>query len=254
MEGPSLVIAVHELRPIRNKKVQSADGNSKLIDIAKLNGATFVEAQSWGKHLLLIFSNTILRIHFLMFGSYRIDDAKAERVPRLHLKFSNHDLYFYSCSIREISKQDYETYDKQIDIMSDEWNPQRALSALKKHTAEMVCDVLMNQSIFAGVGNIIKNEVLFRLKIHPEKKIMHLKNYEHIKLVEETKNYCEEFFEWKVLNILKRNWKIMRKKNCPDCETQLIRKKTGQLQRWSYFCPYCQPAVTQTYPTRMGRE
>ena len=31
----------------------------------------------------------------------------------------------------------------------------------------MVCDALLDQTVFAGVGNIIKNEVLFRTGVHP---------------------------------------------------------------------------------------
>jgi endonuclease-8 len=30
-----------------------------------------------------------------------------------------------------------------------------------------ICDILLNQSVFAGVGNIIKNEALFNGKVHP---------------------------------------------------------------------------------------
>ncbi|HRO68823.1 MAG TPA: hypothetical protein PK951_00545 [Chitinophagaceae bacterium] len=32
----------------------------------------------------------------------------------------------------------------------------------------MVCDALLDQEIFSGVGNIIKNEVLYRIRVHPE--------------------------------------------------------------------------------------
>ncbi len=31
----------------------------------------------------------------------------------------------------------------------------------------LVCDALLDQNVFAGVGNIIKNEVLFRIGVHP---------------------------------------------------------------------------------------
>jgi len=32
---------------------------------------------------------------------------------------------------------------------------------------KLACGALRNQNIFSGVGNIIKNEVLFRFYIHP---------------------------------------------------------------------------------------
>ncbi len=34
----------------------------------------------------------------------------------------------------------------------------------------MICDALLDQTIFSGLGNIIKNEVLFRTRTHPESK------------------------------------------------------------------------------------
>ena len=43
---------------------------------------------------------------------------------------------------------------------------------LKDIPEELVCDALLNQNIFAGVGNILKNEVLFPyLRLRPETKI-----------------------------------------------------------------------------------
>jgi hypothetical protein len=35
----------------------------------------------------------------------------------------------------------------------------------------LVCDALLDQNVFAGVGNIIKNEVLFRIRVHPLSKL-----------------------------------------------------------------------------------
>lgn len=246
MEGPSLVIATIELRPFRGKKIITVIGSTKLIDVKELRHKKLKEVISWGKHLLLKIDDKIFRIHFLMFGSYRINDPKPDRIPRLHLNFKNGDLYFYSCSIRELSTDEFNNYDWSKDVMSEEWDPAQALGSLKKQKDELVCDVLMDQNIFAGVGNIIKNEILFRLKIHPETKIKDLSSHELKEMVKEAKNYCEDFFEWKVLFILKRNWKIMRKKQCPDCGTRVERKKTGKLMRWSYFCQICQPSRSQS--------
>ncbi|MEO5649944.1 MAG: hypothetical protein ABIR03_08480 [Ginsengibacter sp.] len=39
---------------------------------------------------------------------------------------------------------------------------------LKKISETLACDALLNHNIFTGVGNIIKNEVLFRIHLHPK--------------------------------------------------------------------------------------
>lgn len=76
----------------------------------------------------------------------------------------------------------------------------------------MVCDALLDQNVFAGVGNIIKNEVLFRIKIHPENLIGALQSKQLKNLVEEAKNYSFYFYNWKKIYQLRKHWLIYKKK------------------------------------------
>ena len=48
---------------------------------------------------------------------------------------------------------------QSLDICSDQFDPQRALALVIQQTSRQVCDVLLDQQILPGVGNIIKNEV-----------------------------------------------------------------------------------------------
>jgi endonuclease-8 len=52
--------------------------------------------------------------------------------------------------------------------MNDEWNAKNAKARLKAEPTKLICDALLEQDIFSGVGNIIKNEVLYRIRVHPE--------------------------------------------------------------------------------------
>jgi len=237
MEGPSLVIATEELRPFYNKKILHADVPAS---IRSLTGKKLVRAESWGKHLLLIFSNQILRIHFLMFGSYRISNPRENRIPKMELKYKSDTLYFYSCAIKEISEEDLRLYDHSTDLMSDEWDHTKAIKAIRKKEKTFVCDVLMDQEIFSGLGNIMKNEIQFRCKVHPERKVGELSSKEQIQLVRQAKQYSHDFYEWKKINQLKRHWLIMRKKTCPVCGRKVIKRPTGKLKRLSHYCNFCQ--------------
>ncbi len=49
-----------------------------------------------------------------------------------------------------------------------------ALGKMALHAEEEIGDVLLEQEIFSGVGNIIKNEVLFLAKINPKKSVRSL--------------------------------------------------------------------------------
>jgi endonuclease VIII len=52
--------------------------------------------------------------------------------------------------------------------MSPLWDEKAVTKLAKAGQERMICDVLMDQEIFAGLGNIIKNEVLFNVHLHPE--------------------------------------------------------------------------------------
>ena len=101
-EGPSLLILAEAAAKFRGKTVRRASGNSKL-DLTRMEGRRVVAVRSWGKHLLLEFKGFSMRVHMLMFGSYRIDEDK-DAPPRVSLEFDNGTLNFYSSSIRYIEE------------------------------------------------------------------------------------------------------------------------------------------------------
>src|SRR5215216_4476776 len=170
MEGPSLVILKEEIRSFKGKKITEAYGLAK-INFDRLPSLKIKSLKTWGKHFLIEFKNFTLRIHFLMFGSYRISERKP-RNPSLHLKFEDGtEINFYTCSIREIETDLDEVYEWSADVMNEAWDPRAARKKLKNQPDLNVGDALLDQNIFAGVGNIIKNEVLFRIYIHPESTI-----------------------------------------------------------------------------------
>ena len=77
--------------------------------------------------------------------------------------------FIYTPALIRLIEEDLDTlFDWEADVMSDKWNPARARKKLKAMPATMVCDALLDQQVFSGVGNIIKNEVLYRIKLHPE--------------------------------------------------------------------------------------
>ncbi len=170
-EGPSIVILKEAVASFKGKKVFEASGNAK-IDKSILLNKKVIDFKSWGKHFLVCFPKFTLRIHFLLFGSYSINEqTKPDRSLRLHLKFKKGSIYFYTCSIRVIEDELDKIYDWSGDVMNDTWSPRKAILKLKGMPLMLACDALLDQNIFAGSGNIIKNEVLYRVKIHPESEI-----------------------------------------------------------------------------------
>lgn len=237
-EGPSIVILKELVQPFKGKKIMEVEGNNK-VDIEQIAGQTITAFKSWGKHFLICLGDFTVRIHFMLFGSYLINEQKAMK-PRLSLYFNDGEINFYACSVQFIHEDLNNVYDWSGDIMNDTWNAEKAKDKLKKQPDTLVCDALLDQNIFAGSGNIIKNEVLFRIMVHPESNIGALSKQKLYELIAQARLYSFDFLEWKKNNILKKHWLAHTKKICPRCDIPLIKKYLGKTKRRCYFCINCQ--------------
>lgn len=235
-EGPTIVLMKEDLQKFVGEKVTAIAGNA---DIKKKDfvGKTLKEIRLYGKQTYLIFDQVSIRIHLLMFGSYEVDEqTKPDKSLRLGLNFKKGRALFYTCSVKMVDDDFLKTIDWEADVMSDNWNPKNAKEKLKANPTMMVCDALMDQDIFSGVGNIIKNEVLFRIDVHPESLVGNLPPKKINDLLQEARNYSFDFLKWKRTNELKKHWQIYHKKKCPKCEETVINKNTGKGKRSSFYC------------------
>ncbi len=237
-EGPSIIILKEAVQQFKGKKIIAVSGNSK-VDIQKLKGQIIVDFKTWGKHFLICFKTFTVRIHLMMFGSYRINEKK-KNAPRLGLQFKKGELNFYACSVKIIEEDIDTVYDWSCDVMNPLWDAQKAKVKLKDKKEVMVCDALLDQHIFAGVGNIIKNEVLFRVKIHPESDVSKLPAKKLNALVKEASLYSFQFLQWKKDFVLKQHWLAHTKKICPRDNIPFVKKHLGKTHRRSFYCESCQ--------------
>lgn len=60
---------------------------------------------------------------------------------------------------------------EDLDVCSPKFSFLRAESEIKQQKGRMLCDVLLDQAVLPGVGNIIKNEALFDSGLHPAVKV-----------------------------------------------------------------------------------
>ncbi|AOA71644.1 DNA-formamidopyrimidine glycosylase family protein [Stenotrophomonas rhizophila] len=237
-EGPSIVILREAAAKFRGKTVRRAVGNSSL-DLTRMEGRRVIALRSWGKHFLIEFSGFSLRVHMLMFGSYRIDERKPSP-PRVSLQFDNGELNIYASSLKYIEGKLDETYDWRTDVMNDAWDPRLARRRLKQQPDTLICDALLDQELFAGVGNIIKNEVLFRQRVHPESTVGALPPRILGRVIADARAYSFLFLEWKRAFELKKHWQIHTKRTCPTCGGPVSKTYPGKSRRRTFFCPNCQ--------------
>jgi len=205
-EGPLLVMWKEEIQPFIGKKVTAVENNTKL-DADRMPGKTITGVKTWGKHFLICFEGFTLRIHFLMFGDLFINRRKPPEKPvKLSLQFADSELVFYNCALRFIEEPLEEVYDWSADIMSDDWNAKAAMKKLEVMPGALVCDALLNQEIFSGIGNIIKNEVLFRVRVQPLSLVGKIPQKKWDEILEALLTYSYQFLEWRKAGEFQRHW------------------------------------------------
>lgn len=112
--------------------------------------------------------------------------------------------------------------------------------------------IIMDQNVIAGVGNIYSSEALWEAKIHPEKNVVKLSDKELKSLYSAIKKVLklgiklggESFSDYRKPDGTKGDFDTERKayqregQKCRRCGTKIKRLKIGQ--RSAFFCPTCQ--------------
>lgn len=249
-EGPSIVLLKERAAVLTGRQIVRVEGNTPIAK-ERLLHQRIVGLRSFGKHFLIELGTFSLRVHLLMLGSYCIDERKDKPI-RLGLGFTGgREINFYSCSVRFVEEPLDEVYDWRLDVMSDQWDPALARKTLRASPDALVCDALLDQTIFAGVGNVIKNEILFRIRLHPLSTVGALPPAKLRELVVQARQYTSEFYDWKKADLagtgpvwhgdtLSSHWLVHNKKTCPRCAIPLVKAHLGELDRRSFFCARCQ--------------
>lgn len=249
MEGPSLFLASEQLHPFVGEKIRKVSGNTK-IGKERLLGKKILSIFSFGKYLFFQFDTFAFKVHFLLFGSFEAtvqgiqvtgDYKKKVREPRLALKFKNGHIEMYNCSIRLVeSPNAKEDCDYSTDIMSDDWDEKVVLTKLKNHPYSEIADILLDQAIFTGVGNIIKNEVLLLAKTSPLHLVGEFTSAKLKKIIRIARSYVFQFYEWRKNFVLRKHYRIYKQHVCKQCGTKVVKMITGVRKRKSYICPHCE--------------
>lgn len=248
VEGPSIHLAAEQLRPFAGRVVRKVSGNSR-VGIERFRRQTVRDIFAWGKHLVFQFDAFALRVHFLLWGTFAATvkgasvtgDYRRAGAPRLELTFANGVITIWSASLKFIEDADARaTYDFTADVLSDEWSPRAALRKLRQHPDAEIADVLLDQAIFAGVGNIIKNEVLFRARTSPFARVGRLSARALNAIVADARTFSFRFLELRRAFELRKNLEIYGRSACPACGGRVSREVHGTRRRRSFFCANCQ--------------
>lgn len=165
-EGPAILHLKNKLLPFKGKIVKKAGGYGKM-PVEWIQNKKLLDIITWGKHLLFVFSNGTVRVHLGLFGEIMINEKKKVNAS-FFLHFTNGEINGYVVRAQKLEQPYKEFYDWRVDIMSPQYDKAHVKKLMKKYEDKTIDDVLMNQDIFSGVGNKIRNEALYRSAIHPE--------------------------------------------------------------------------------------
>jgi endonuclease-8 len=156
-------------RPVR---VSSPQGRFA-ADAAVLDGEMLVGADSAGKHLFVEFpGERYVHVHLGLIGKFDIRPGPAPApVGQVRLRLENDTAY---ADLRGATQCDLVGRDKHDTVLAalgpdplrPDADPTAAWARIGR-SHRPIGDLLMDQTVLAGVGNVYRAEVLFRHRINP---------------------------------------------------------------------------------------
>lgn len=203
-----------------------------------IKGKKLLDITAWGKHLLFSFTNGTVRIHLGLFGSIIVNERKKVN-RKFFLEFTGGEINGYVVTAKKLDDLPEKIYDWRTDIMSKEFNKAHVKSLIKKQAKKTIDDVLMDQDIFSGVGNKIRNEALYRAAIHPLSMVEKIPAAKITKLVNEVLAYAQIFYKQLSKSGVNDQFQVYKQAFAPD-GSEVTMKVLKQTKRKIYFSEHKQ--------------
>ncbi len=190
----------------------------------------------------------VLLIHLMMWGSwgfYRKDEPWDKPIERARVIFhtNSHTAVVFSAPVVKLLtrlelQNDPKWGNLGPDPLRSDFSSKEFFHRLEQDPSREIGEVLLDQQVIAGVGNILRIEILFKSRIHPRRRVGSLSKKDK----EELLRWMLKLFERWMKQIGRRSdWiQIYRSsgKPCPHCN-HLI-EFFRQAGRITYACRYCQ--------------
>jgi formamidopyrimidine-DNA glycosylase len=228
-------------------------GSNPRSIVRELTGRRFIRSFAWGKQMLFEFSGgNWIGIHLGMTGKLRIEPPgfRPEKHDHLVLHQTKRALVFRDARLfgrvrfhRGKSPPEWWRAGAP-DIAAGSFDQEFVDAFLRRHARAPVKSVLLLQSGFAGIGNWMADEILWRARIAPLKLAGSLSTAKRVRLFRETQfvageslriigpNFADLPGDW----LIHQKWK--RDGVCPRHRTPLRKQMIGG--RTTAWCPQCQ--------------
>jgi endonuclease VIII len=240
----------------------------RVHDDQPIVGRTVDAVRAVGKHLLMEFSGGLaLRTHMRMSGSWHIyRPGERWRRPRVAMRIvlanAEYVAVAFDVSVAEFLTSRELARHRQLaslgpDLLGATLDVDAAAARLRGRPDATIGDALLDQRLTAGVGNVIKSEVLFVCGIDPFRKVSSLTEDEARRVIHTSRTLLQanvidatraDAPEWggsrrttRQMDPAARLWVYGRSgKPCRRCGTPIACRKQGPDARLTYSCPECQ--------------
>jgi endonuclease-8 len=239
-------------------------------DQSPITGRTVERVESRGKWLLVHFSKDLVLVtHMLMSGSWHIyRPGERWKRSRSHMRIvlATEDFEAVAFDVPVASFHTARSLERNTtipklgpDLLGEQFSDEEAVCRILVRGAEEIANVLLNQQVMAGIGNVFKSEICFTCGINPFAKVSSLTAADIQCLLESSRrlmkaNVSEGASDGIVTytgarrttgadNPGARMWVYGRRgKQCRRCGTLILMRKQGPGARSTYWCPECQPS------------
>ena len=234
---------------------------------APLTGRLVESVSAAGKHLLMRLSGgLILRTHMRMNGSWHIYRPgerwrRSRGDMRIVIATADYEAVGFSVPVAEFLSERQLAAHGELrrlgpDLLSDDFDEAEAARRIRDRGQDEIADVLLNQRVVAGLGNVYKSEVLFACGVHPSTPVRVLDEATIKRLI----TTARRLLRMNVTSSLpamttyggyrrttgrddpgQRVWVYGRARlPCRRCGTAIAARKQGSDARLTYWCPACQ--------------
>jgi endonuclease VIII len=240
---------------------------TRVHDDSPLTRRTIESVSSSGKHLLMQFSGgLILRTHMRMNGSwhiYRPGEAwqRPRRDMRVLVATDDFVAVGFNVPVAEfIAAKDLPRHEELRrlgpDLLAEQVDETGVLVRMRSRPHDEIADVLLDQRVMAGIGNVYKSEILFTCGVSPFAKVGTLDDETLRKLIATGRRFLLANVHTSLApmttysgfrrttgrdNPRDRLWVYGRARlPCRRCGTSIRMRKQGWGRRLTYWCPLCQ--------------
>ncbi|MBA3943593.1 MAG: Fpg/Nei family DNA glycosylase [Herpetosiphonaceae bacterium] len=270
-EGPTIRVTGDTLRRVlqdqRIEHFESQFKKAKAEDWAgKVQGQLVRCVRVHGKNLFFDLENDwTLYTHMLMWGSWHVYGKtepwlKEKRKARIVIETATHVVVLFSAPkadlIHASALAQHQTSELGPDLLKDDWQERDMHEAWQRlHVASEtpLGTAIMDQTIVAGIGNILKSEILFKTRLHPLRHSGSLSHDEFLQLIDvsrrlmqlayTTQGFKEVFLPPSLQQATGKLGYVYGRSGqpCFNCGTSIQMVRQGPLERMTFFCPHCQP-------------